>query len=129
MIFMIHDPVYSQDVVVAVAEPNVRAILAAILRAGYHVDDVDEMADMLEMGVASGKTVMDSDSGAVVIRLQRFRRGNASDISDLVHECVHAATMLFARVGFPLESKTDEPLAYYVSFLVRSALRKLHARR
>jgi len=129
MIFVINDPVYAQDVVVAVAEPSERAILAAILHAGYPIDDVDEMADLLEMGVASGKTVLDRDSGAVVIRLRQFRRGSAEDISNLVHECVHAATMLFARVGFPLESKTDEPLAYYVSFLVRSALRKLHARR
>ena len=129
MIFVINDPVYSQDVVVAVAEPSERVILAAVLRAGYHIDDVDEMADLLQMGNASGRTVSDPDSGAMVIRLRRFRRGSADDISNLVHECVHAATLMFARVGFPLESKTDEPLAYYVAFLVRSALRKLHARR
>jgi hypothetical protein len=129
MIFMIHDPVYAQDVVFAVAEPNEQRILAAVLRAGYHIEDVDEMADLLQMGVASGKTVSDRDSGAVVIRLRRFRRGSADDIADLAHECVHAATMLFDRVGFPLEATTDEPLAYYVGFLVRESLRKLHARR
>jgi len=129
MIFMIHDPVYSQDVVVAVAEPDDQGILKAVRRAGYRVEGLDEMSALLEMGIASGKTVMDSDSGAVVIRLQRFRRGNPDDVADLVHECVHAATMLFARVGFPLEAPTDEPLAYYVGFLVRTSLRKLNARR
>jgi len=127
VILIIHDPVYKQDVVVAVGvgdggAGDERKILRSVIRAGYQIDDTEEMADLLKFGPASGRTVMDKESGAVVIRIRRLRPGNAADIGHLVHECVHAATMLFERIGFPLRSDTDEPLAYYIQFLVQSVL-------
>lgn len=125
MIFVVNDPIYVQDVVVAIEEPSAARILRATLKAGYHVSDPEDLVEMLDMNGADGRTVMDPDCGAVIIRLNRLRKGNADDVSTLVHECVHAATMLFGRVGFPLKAESDEPLAYYVAFLVRSILEKV----
>jgi len=125
MILTVDDPVYTQTVLVAIDEPDAKAILRAVRRAGYFIADGEGLVDALAMGVAHGRTLIDPDSGAVIIRLLRLRRGNAEDMSSLVHEAVHAATMLFDRIGFPLKSKTDEPLAYYVAFVVRSVLEKV----
>jgi hypothetical protein len=125
MILVIHDPIYVQDVVVAIAEPSAVAIVRAVVKAGYTVSNIDELVKMLDMDSVDGRTLIDPDTGAVVIRLKRLRKGDANDVSHLVHECVHAATMLFDRIGFPLKSKTDEPIAYYVAFLVRSILEKV----
>ena len=87
MILIIHDPIYVQDVLVAIDEPNTAAILRSVRKAGYRVSDLEEFGELLEMGVSGGRTVSDLDSGAVVIRLHQLRRGNAGDISRLVHEC------------------------------------------
>jgi len=125
MILVIHDPIYVQDVLVVIGESSEAAIIRAIAKAGYNPPDVEGLCGLLDLTGADGRTVLDSDSGAVVIRLNRLRKGNAEEVSHLVHECVHAATMLFGRIGFPLKSKTDEPLAYYVAFLVRSVLEKV----
>lgn len=125
MILVIHDPIYVQDVVVAIAEPSAVAIVRAVVKAGYTVSNIDELVKMLDMDSVDGRTLINPDTGAVVIRLKRLRKGDANDVSHLVHECVHAATMLFDRIGFPLKSKTDEPIAYYVAFLVRSILEKV----
>ena len=125
MILTIHDPVYSQDVLVAIGEKSESKIIRAATRAGYSIPDAGEMAEILEMGDANGRTVGDRGTGVVIIRLRRLRRHSAEDVSTLTHECVHAATMLFDRIGFPLKAKTDEPLAYYVAFLVRSVLEKM----
>ncbi len=124
MILTINDPIYVQSVVVAIAEKSVPRILRAVVRAGYKVADAKDLTTALKMGELHGCTVGDPDSGAVIIRLLNLRRGNVEDIWSLVHECVHAGTMLFARVGFPLRAKTDEPFAYYVSFLVKEVLEK-----
>jgi hypothetical protein len=126
LILIIHDPVYVQDVLVAIGTgTNAELKIArAVKRAGYDVGEPEELIDLLELGDAKGRTVMDKASGAVVIRLRRLKPGDAHDVSHLVHECVHAATMLFDRIGFPLETKTDEPIAYYVQFLVRSVLER-----
>ena len=127
MILTIHDPIYVQDVVVAIAEPRTSSIIRAVVKAGYSVPEWD---DSLELKDGSrGRTVLDPDSGAVVIRLKRLRRGNTGDLSLLVHECVHAATMLFGRIGFPIRPKMDEPLAYQVAFYVRSVLEAVGKRR
>jgi hypothetical protein len=125
MILTIDDPIYTQSVIVAIDEPSTVAILRAILKAGYRMEGQEEMAELLDMNDSAGRTVQDPDSGAVAIRLSRLRKGNVEDTSNLVHECVHAATMLFDRVGFPLKAGSDEPLAYYVAFLVRSVLSRL----
>jgi hypothetical protein len=125
MILVIHDPIYVQDVVVAIAEPSAVAIVRAVVKAGYTVSNIDELVKMLDMDSVDDRTLIDPDTGAVIIRLKRLRKGDANDVSHLVHECVHAATMLFDRIGFPLKSKTDEPIAYYVAFLVRSILEKV----
>jgi repressor of nif and glnA expression len=125
MILVIHDPIYVQDVVVAIAEPSAVAIVRAVVKSGYTVSNIDELVKMLDMDSVDGRTLIDPDTGAVIIRLKRLRKGDANDVSHLVHECVHAATMLFDRIGFPLKSKTDEPIAYYVAFLVRSILEKV----
>jgi hypothetical protein len=125
MIFVVHDPIYMQDVIVAIAEPSAARILRAVVRTGYSVRDVEDLREMLDLSDADGRTLIDPDTGAVIIRLKRLRKGSAEDVSNLVHECVHAATMLFERIGFPLKSKTDEPMAYYVGFLVRSILERV----
>jgi hypothetical protein len=125
MIFVVHDPIYVQDVIVAIAEPSAARILKTVVRTGYSVRDVADLREMLDLSDADGRTLIDPDTGAVIIRLRRLRKGNADDVSNLVHECVHAATMLFDRIGFPLKSKTDEPIAYYVGFLVRSILERV----
>jgi hypothetical protein len=125
MIFVVHDPIYMQDVIVAIAEPSAARILKTVVRTGYSVRDVEDLREMLDLSDADGRTLIDPDTGAVIIRLKRLRKGSAEDVSNLVHECVHAATMLFERIGFPLKSKTDEPMAYYVGFLVRSILERV----
>lgn len=122
MILTINDPVYFHDVVVAVGVGDEQKIMRALAKANYTVQEPEEMVQLLQFGVASGRTVIDKDSGAVVIRLRRLRSGNAADIGHLAHECVHAATMLFDRIGFPIDALHDEPMAYYVQFLVRSVL-------
>lgn len=122
MILTVADPIYTQDVVVAIGESNERAIIQAVKRCGYTIQDEGELAQILDLGHAAAKTFMDRDSGAVVMRFRRLRKGRPDDMADLAHEAVHAATMLFDRVGFPLTADTDEPLAYYVAFLVRSVL-------
>ena len=135
MIFILHDPIYQQDVLVAIGCPHVPGsnavedrIVRAVVRTGYTISDPKEMAELLVLGVANGRTVMDPDSGAVVIRLRRLRPNNPKDVGYLVHEAVHAATMLFGRIGFPLKPETDEPLAYYVQFIVRTVLEKVRKR-
>jgi len=125
MILTINDPIYVQSVVVAIAEKSVPRILQAVVRAGYDVAESKGLGTALKMGELHGCTVGDPDSGAVIIRLMNLRRGNVDDIWSLVHEAVHAGTMLFAKVGFPLKAKMDEPFAYYVSFLVRAVLAKV----
>ena len=122
VILTIADPIYQQDVVVAIDESNPEVIIKAVKRCGYTIQDEEELAQILDLGHAAAKTVMDPDSGAVVMRFRRMRKGYSDDMSDLAHESVHAATMLFDRVGFPLEASTDEPMAYYVAFLVRSVV-------
>lgn len=124
MILVVHDPVYFQDVAVAIGVGDESRITRALARAGYAIHEPEEMARLAKLGVANGRTVMDKDTGAVIIRLRRLRPGNANDLAHLVHECVHAATMLFDRIGFPLDAAHDEPLAYYVQFLVRSVLER-----
>jgi len=123
---VIHDPVYFQDVLVAVGTgPDAELRIArAVKRAGYDVGEPEGLLGLLKLGNAKGRTVMDKASGAVVVRLRRLQPGDANDVGHLAHECVHAATMLFDRVGFPLDTAHDEPLAYYVHFLVRSVLER-----
>jgi hypothetical protein len=124
VILVIHDPVYFQDVLVAIGtgdDAELR-IARAVKKAGYDVWDPEELIDLLQLGEAKGRTVMDKDSGAVVIRLRRLKPGDPDDVGHLAHECVHAATMLFDRIGFPLKAEFDEPIAYYVQFLVQSVL-------
>jgi hypothetical protein len=125
MILTIHDPVYAQDVLVAIGEESESKIIRAAIRAGYGIPDIGAMTEMLEMPDAAFANVGDRGTGVVIIRLRQLRRHRAEDVSTLTHECVHAATMLFDRIGFPLKAKTDEPLAYYVAFLVRSVLEKM----
>ena len=125
MILTIPDPVYAQDVLVAIGEESEVKIIRAALKAGYAVPDPEEWGRMLEMSGADGRTVGDRDTGLVVIRLRRLRRNNPANLATLTHECVHAGTMLFDRIGFPLKNETDEPFAYYVAFLVRSVLEKM----
>jgi hypothetical protein len=125
MILTIKDPIYTQDVVVAIDEPSEGVIIRAVKRCGYKITNEAEFSEILEMGNSTGRTVLHQESGAVVIRLRRLRKGSADDLGDLAHEAVHAATMLFDRIGFPIEADTDEPMAYYVAFLVRSILEGL----
>jgi hypothetical protein len=126
MIIVIPDPIYSQTVLVAIAEPRESTILKAIAKAGYSITDPEDIRKNLVLDESeAGRTILDPDTGSVIIRLRRLRRGDAHDVSNLVHECVHAATMLFGRIGHDLSEKSDEPLAYYVGFLVRSVLEKV----
>lgn len=123
MILSIHDPVYQQSVLVVIGEKSASRIIRAVKRSGYAVPHPDEMVNLLQLSSgANGRTVGDRDSGLVVIRLEKLSPRSAADISVLAHECVHAATMLFDRIGFPVKAETDEPVAYYVSFLVRAIL-------
>jgi hypothetical protein len=124
VILILHDPIYGQDVLVAIAEPDEDRIMRALAKIGYTVSDPEEMTELMVMGAASGRTVMDRDSGALVIRLSSLKFTPQS-IGYLVHECTHAATMLFDRIGFPIDTEHDEPLAYYTQWLVRSILEKV----
>ena len=54
--------------------------------------------------------------------------GAVEDIGTLAHECFHAATMILDDLGVDTdESDGSEALAYYLDFLVRSALDQLSA--
>lgn len=128
MIFVIHDPIYAQKVTVAIAEPREEPILRAVRKAGYPIAEEAALSEMLALNGADARTVMDV-TGAVIIRLSRLRRGNVSDLGTLAHECVHAGVMLFHRISAPIKFKTDEPFAYYVSFLVQAILEGANARR
>jgi len=126
VIFIIHDPMYQQDVLVVIGPYDEDKIVRAVVRAGYTIADPEEMAELLVMGAtSSGRTLMDPNSGAAVIRLRRLRPNNPEDVGYLVHEAVHAAVMVFDRIGFPLKAETDEPLAYYVQFLVQTILERV----
>lgn len=46
----------------------------------------------------------------------------------LVHECVHAASMLLAKVGIDPQSNSAEPLAYLVDHLTAVGARRLGLR-
>lgn len=122
MILSIHDPVYQQNVLVVIGEKNVSRIIRAIKKSGYPVPYPDELVNLLDLTNANARTVGDRASGLVVIRLEKLSPRSSADIAVLAHECVHAATMLFDRIGFPVKAETDEPVAYYVSFLVRAIL-------
>lgn len=52
----------------------------------------------------------------IVIQFAKCKLTN----STLVHECVHAALHVFDKKGLPVDTYHDEPLAYYIGWLVNN---------
>lgn len=50
------------------------------------------------------------------------------DIELLVHECFHAISAVLNAAGIKHTEETEETYAYYVGFLVREIMNKLHVK-
>jgi hypothetical protein len=119
--FALHDPIYGHDILIAIGNISDARIIRAFKRAGYTLDA--DMIKTLKMDDnAQGRTVIDLDTGARVIRLRDLNPYNPKHVAVLSHEATHAAIQLFERLRQPVGNETDEPFAYYVQFIVRSVL-------
>ena len=120
MIFKIHDDVYGRDFIIALAETD-RRILAAFKRHGYDLDDEFKSIMVVE---GSGRTVLDPETGAHMVRLKDPIK-NAEDVAILVHELTHATVQVFGIIGLPINTESDEAFAYYIQYLTRTCLEKI----
>ena len=59
-----------------------------------------------------------------VVWLESFD-STMKDISDLAHECTHAASDVLENAGIPVRAENNEALAYLVSWMLHTALRML----
>jgi hypothetical protein len=132
------DPIYRTDFFIVCSEgEKFHAALGRLLRASRIADAEQEIVGEV------AKASVEECTGRCW-RLERVtgRRTNAlvviwlrpdSDISVVTHEAWHAAFWIFQQRGFQFDSGTsswqngvDEPIAYYLQWLVRSIL-NLHA--
>jgi hypothetical protein len=128
VILVINDPIYGHQITVGANAASPAELVKSVRKNYPDLVNPDEFEHLLSLdhaeGSANGRTVIDKPSGAVAMNLRKLHRSSPRDVAHLVHECVHATTMLFDRIGFPLKSETDEPIAYYMQFLVQSILEK-----
>jgi hypothetical protein len=64
------------------------------------------------------------DGGPVIIGLKKFKL-TPDSISDVAHECCHAAELILRTRGIPHILETSETYAYLTDSLVRRCLEKL----
>lgn len=69
---------------------------------------------------ADGITVPIKDDGLcniITVWLSRLNINDAYDLSVLTHECVHASTMIFEKIGAKIELDNDEHVAYMSQYI------------
>ncbi len=124
MIFSVYDSVFGRALIVAIGEPDDEKVARYIERSGYKVgNEFREKMKMLPSN--NGRFTWESDTALTLIRLRRLDPRNPSDVAVLAHEASHMAVSLFSLMKQPVGPDTDEPLAYYVGFVVREVMRKV----
>ena len=120
--FTIEDPIYGRRIVVLQGASDAAA-MRYLERDGWIVED--ETAEALAFDSAhqeDARTLWDG-GGLIVMRFNRHLRGTPRDAALAAHEALHVVTFVFAEMlKHQFSAGADEPMAYYLGFLVESCL-------
>ena len=124
MMIQVYDPVYKNNLLVAIDEPTAAVVRCIERQTKSKLADCD--VDMLRIR-GDARSVAFS-GGARVMRLPRYKH-TPYWYAILAHEAYHVATFLIDHVGIKRSEASDEAVAYEVEFAVRKILEKVMRRR
>lgn len=85
--------------------------------------DIDDKSEQMNFG-GETQTLENSKEYVSVIWLPRYDF-SVNSFGTLAHECLHVAIRAMNRLGIPVTEDNQEPIAYYLDFLVVGFLTKL----
>lgn len=119
MIINIKDPIYKAPLVLYVGDAvKCEKYIAQKFHAQIAIEGHS-------YGMCTFKIVGDNGYYANYIWMPRWKN-NVEYISMLAHEMIHVMCNTFDRVGINIDNNNDEPAAYYMELLFKTALNKLN---
>lgn len=116
--FIINLQVYPFDLMVHFGDPQ---IMFNKLRDLISRESLLDIELDFERGVGVGRTMMDKETGAVVLWMREPWSDDFSPESfgTLSHEIFHAVELVFDRIGITLSDDSSEAFAYLIGFITR----------
>jgi hypothetical protein len=120
--FTIEDPIYSRRIVVLQGATDAAA-MKYLERDGWIVDEETTEALAFDSAHQEDARTLWDGAGLIVMRFNRHLKANPEDAALAAHEALHVVTFLFAEMlKHDFAARGDEPMAYYLGFLVRACL-------
>lgn len=124
------DPIYGIDVVLMHGDGVERFVRRLNKRAGWTVSDKD--IEKIANSWASAPYHRDDKTRTATLYLwfcKKVDHKTVFGLSTIGHEAVHGAIHVFDDLQMPITRESEEPFAYYQTYLFTEVLRRLRGQR